>query len=801
MMLKEHASDESTRRLDAEKTNPRATGQAFGAPGSPPTWSSSDKDLVTTALGHSRLWTTIGHGVINEIFWPSTGRPQIRDLTFYLVGNGAFIDLKRERRYTLATPAPSVPLLTITHWGTHSGHDYRLVLEVVPDSLRDVLLVRFELTGPYRLVVVLAPHLSGSGAQNTAWVGEQALLARRADCAVALLANVPLLKMSAGFVGASDGWQDLASHGSLTWAFRHAVGGTVALAAELAQMKGVIALGFADTPEGAQSLARASLAGGVATARDAFTRGWQEWAKSLHLPQASAALLREAHVSAVMLKVHEDRAYPGALVASLSIPWGNSTDTLGGYHLVWPRDATLAAFALIAAHQIEEARHVLAGFISTQRPDGHWTQNYYPNGIAFWHGVQLDEAAFPVLLAAKLRELGGDDLEGTADMVRRALAFVGRTGPTTDQDRWEESAGTNPFTLAVAIAALVAGADWLEPEERAYALDLADDWNERLESFCFVTGTPLAKSHGVHGYYVRLAPMGKSHGLTGRVHLRNRNGETIPASALVSMDFSYLTRLGLRDVHDPRIRDTIAIADALLRVETPSGALYHRYNEDGYGEKADGSPFDGSGIGRLWPLLAGERGHLALAAGEDPLPYLETMCRCASLGGLLPEQVWDAAPIVRRGLEAGRPSGSAMPLLWSHAEYLKLLIARDSGKPIELLEAVEERYASKKHVSQTWHWRSEAAFGRLTGGRALAVEARVPFALHYGFDGWRSVGDRVAHPSPFGGLWSAIFAPAELAPHTEINFTRRYETGWEGIDHRVSLGHSDLVHELTHQSE
>lgn len=573
--------------------------QAFGAPGMPPTWSSSDKDFVTTALGSARLWATVGHGVINEVFWPSTGEPQIRDLTFYLVGEGAFVDLKRVRRYELQTPAPYLPLLTISH----SGPDYRLSLEVVPDPLRDVLLIHFDLEGPYKLVGVLAPHLGGTGTDNIAWVEEHALLARRLDNALALVADVPLTGMSAGFVGASDGWQDLTQHGKLTWSFGRADKGSVALTCQFERPTGVIALGFADTPEGARSLARASLAEGIGSARSALRAGWEAWGETLRLPDASERLAREASLSAAVLKVHEDRAYPGALVASLSIPWGNSTDTLGGYHLVWPRDATLAAFALLAAGQSRDAMRVLAGFISTQLSDGHWTQNYYPNGIPYWTGFQLDEAAFPVLLAAKLRERGSPEIEGTRAMVRRALAFVALTGPTSDQDRWEESPGTNPFTLAVAIAALVAGARWLEPQERDYALSLADDWNERIEAFCYVADTPLAKSRGVRGYYVRLAPPAKDGGLTGRVHLSNRDGETILASALVSMDFSYLTRLGLRDALDPRVRDTIAIADELLRVETPSGPVYRRYNEDGYGEKADGSPFDGSGVGRLWPIL------------------------------------------------------------------------------------------------------------------------------------------------------------------------------------------------------
>jgi glucoamylase len=761
----------------------------------PPTWSSSDKDFVTTALGRSRVWATIGHGVINEVFWPSTGEPQIRDLTFYLVGKAGFVDLKRKRRYALETPSPGVPILTISH----AGDDYHLILEVVPDPLRDVLLVRFELAGSYQLVAILAPHLGGTGKGNTAWVEDQALLAQRGEWALALVADVPLLCGGAGFVGASDGWHDLSQHGDLAWSFERADEGTVALSCKFEAKKGTLALGFANTFEGARSLARSSLAEGITSARATFRERWEAWGKNLRLPNVSEPLAKEALLSAAILKVHEDRAYPGALVASLSIPWGNSTDTLGGYHLVWPRDATLAAFALLAVHQTREAARVLAGFIATQLPDGHWFQNYYPSGIAFWTGVQLDEAAFPVLLAAKLRELGEVDLDGTTSMVRRALSFVARSGPTTEQDRWEESPGTNPFTLSVAIAALVAGAVWLEPADREYALGVADDWNERLESFCFVTDTPLAMSRGVPGYYVRLAAPEKDGGLTGRVHLSNRDGQTIPASALVSMDFSYLTRLGLREAHDPRIRDTIAVTDALLRVETPSGPVYRRYNDDGYGEKADGRPFDGSGIGRLWPILTGERGHLALQSGEDPLPYLETMVRCASQGGLLPEQVWDSAPIPERGLSPGHPSGSAMPLLWTHAEYLKLLVARDTGRPVELLKSVEDRYGGKPRTADTWHWRAEAPFAHLALGRTLAVEHRGPFVLHYGFDGWQGIVEKTAVGTPFG-LWGVTLTPKELHGHGVIHFTRRFDHGWENIDYQVTLGHAEILHALVHRA-
>ena len=765
---------------------------AFGAPGIPPTWCSSDKDFVTTALGAARVWVTIGHGIINEIYWPSTGEPQVRDFGFYLVGNEGWIDLKRVRRYELSTPGPCLPLLTITHFGV----DYRLALEVLPDPRRDVLLVRFELEGPYRLVVILAPHLGSSGRDNSVWLGHGVGYARRGDAALCLAANAPLLNMSCGYVGSSDGWQDLHHHGMLTYHFPGAADGTVALTAEAHGRRGVLALGFSESERGARTLVRTALAMGFEALRAEFLDPWRGWGAALRLPRPNETLSDAALLSATVLKIHEDRNYPGAVVASLSVPWGNSTETLGGYHLVWPRDATMTAFALLAANQLNDARHILAHLIATQTFDGHWPQNYFPDGRPFWTGMQLDETGFPVLLAAKLCELGDEDLPGTATMIRAAVGFIARTGPASEQDRWEENPGVSPFTLAVAISALVAAAPWLTDEEREYADALADDWNERLESWCYVRETSLARDLGVEGYYVRIASVDKGGAISEQVLLRNREGEQILGSALISMDFSYLVRLGLRRPHDGRVRDTVAVVDQILRVQTPSGPLYHRYNEDGYGEHADGRPFDGSGVGRAWPLLVGERGHLAMQAGEDPLPYLQTMWNCASPGGLLPEQVWDAAPIPSLELAPGRPSGSAMPLLWAHAEFLKLLVARERGRPIEMLEAVEQRYGgARPRVPDAWHWRDEIPVSHLESGRGLLIEDREPFLLHLGFDGWQQVEDRYAIPRPFG-LWSVSLTADELASHRELNFTRLHANGWEGVDHRVLLDHPSLEHSL-----
>jgi glucoamylase len=194
----------------------------------------------------------------------------------------------------------------------------------------------------------------------------------------------------------------------------------------------------------------------------------------------------------------------------------------------------------------------------------------------------------------------------------------------------------------------------------------------------------------------------------------------------------------------------------------------------------------------------GERGHLALQAGEDPIEYLRTMWNCASLGGLLPEQVWDAEPIPALGLAPGRPSGSAMPLLWAHAEFLKLLVARERGQPIEQLRLVTDRYAgSEPPVATAWHWRDEVPVFVLESGRDLLIEDCLPFTLHLGFDGWHAVRDEIAQLQPFG-LWGVRLKHQELGEYLDLDFTRQYASGWEGADHRVHLARTPVDHALPH---
>jgi len=757
---------------------------APGAPGIRPTWTSSDKDVVTTGLGVSRVWVTLGHGILNEMYWPETGDPQVRDLGFIVAGASGWFEVKRVDRYRISLPEPYIPLPHITH----EGDGYRLVLEVIPDPRRDVVVISYCLVGDgVRLYALLAPHLNNGGEGNNARAGKD-LAAWKDHSALCLATDAGFSRSSAGYVGTSDGWQDFARNGRMTWTYLEALEGNVALIGELNANEGTLALGFSTTIVGARTKARSSLSEGYQAIRNRFIAGWQDWGKSLDIPEAPAEIRREAYLSAAVLKVHTGRSYPGSIVASLSVPWGNSTNSSGGYHLVWARDCVEAGLALFAAGQIEDARSMLSYLVATQNDDGSWSQNSFPDGRPFWGGVQLDEVAFPVILATKLWEANHlRGLSGVRAMIERAVGYLVQNGPISPQDRWEENAGISPFTLAVQIVALIAAAEWLEGEQREYVLSLADYWNERIEDWTYVAGGPLAAEHGVEGYYVRIGPAAAQGGLRGRVNVANRAGESLPATAMVGMEYLHLVRLGLRPAEDQRIVDTLKITEAVLKVITPSGTAYHRYNGDGYGEHADGSPYDGSGIGRAWPLLTGERGHFELQRGSDPVRYLGMMARMTGAAGLIPEQVWDGPPIPERGLQPGKPTGSAMPLVWAHAEFLKLLYACREKRPVELLICVEAHM--RRHPRRgTWHWCIDAPFDVLPADRDLLIETSEPFCLHLGFDGWQSIEDRFSSPLPFG-RHGVRLTRGELGAKVVLHFTMYFigDARWHGIDYQVRL--------------
>ena len=778
-------------------------GVAPGAPGLAPTWSSSAKEMVGCSLGSSRLWFTLGGGVVNEVYFPRVDVPQIRDMGFIVAdGQGFWVELKRLWQHELQLAVPGTPAVHIVH-----RHErFELSLRIAPCEHRDVLLVEVVLSGDATLrpYVLLAPHVGGTGSGNLARVmqyrGRCALTAEQGPYALALLAAAPdqgeaLSHASAGCVGTSDGWQDFAHNGALTWSYDSAGPGNVALVAQLPRQC-VLGLAFAGSGEAAATLARTALTEPFAVAWERQLTDWTRWHAANALEEALGADLPEAcaaqvQISTMVLRVHQDKTYPGAMVASLSVPWGNTREEREGYHLVWPRDLCESAGALLAVGALREARNTLGYLVATQNEDGHWNQNQWLGGTGHWLGIQLDETAFPVLLAAALEEraaLGGTQV---ADMILRALGFLVRQGPVSEQDRWEEDAGLNTFTLAVCIAALVAGAAFLPPQARELALAFADYWNAQLDAWTSVCDMPLARLYGVPGYYVRVAPRESLSGDRGAsdtvLPIRNLQVDpNLPVSAQVSVDFLQLVRFGLRRADDPLILGSVKVADALLKVETPSGPCWHRYNEDGYGEHDDGSAYDGTGRGRAWPLLTGERGHYELCAGRDPLPYLEAMARMASSGGMLPEQVWDSAPIPSRGLAPGRPTGAAMPLVWAHAEYLKLAASRELKRPFDRPEAVWARYRGERPLLKRAIWTEQAPLSQLPEGAALTIALRQPGAIRWGLDGWQDARDQETRANPLGLHLLEIDTP-RLREGRTLDFTFRNGVDWVGRDFHVRV--------------
>jgi glucoamylase len=791
---------------------------APGWPGSPGRWTSSAKSGVGSSLSPmSSVWFTLSHGVLNEIYYRRIDRACTRDLGLIVTdGTTFFSEEKRHARSVVRMLEDGVPAYLLVN--TCASGRYRIEKTVLADARRDVILQHFRFVpllgaiDEYRLHVLLAPHLGNRGYGNTGWTGGYKgipmLLAEGNRNALALASSAPWLARSAGFVGASDGWQDLARHKRMTWRYERAENGNIALTGEIdlkAAADGVIlALGFGRRAEEAAHHALASLHDGFQAAQEECVASWRAWQATLPQITADGGASSQGiyDIGTAMMRVHDALHFPGAIIASLSVPWGFSKgdDDLGGYHLVWPRDLVEAAGGLIAAGAHQEARQVLHYLQATQESDGNWPQNMWLDGAAYWSGVQMDETAFPILLVDLANRHGAlpeGELARLWPMVRRAAGFLVRNGPVTGQDRWEEDGGYSPFTLAVEIAALLAAADLAllmgACREAAYLCETADTWNDQIEYWTYSTGTELARQCAIDGYYVRIAPPETADAaspLMGFVPIKNRppGQSRWSASQIVSADALALVRFGLRSADDPRITNTVRVIDALLRTELPQGPLWRRYNEDGYGEHEDGLPFDGAGIGRVWPLLTGERAHYEIAAGrlESARALLRTLEACASDGGLLPEQVWDGNDIPERGLYFGRPSGSAMPLVWAHAEHLKLVRSLHDGQVFDLPPQPVQRYQVEKITSPYRTWRFNHKCRSIPRRKTLRIEVLAPAMIHWSVDSWRTVTDTRTRDTGFGIHVADL--PVPSGTDTRIRFTFLWiEAGhWEGTDFEVT---------------
>ena len=261
------------------------------------------------------------------------------------------------------------------------------------------------------------------------------------------------------------------------------------------------------------------------------------------------------------------------------------------------------------------------------------------------------------------------------------------------------------------------------------------------------------------------------------------------AFQIVSPDSLALVRFGLRAPDDPRILNTVRVIDALLRVQLPQGPCWYRYNGDGYGEQKDGSAFDGSGIGRPWPLLAGERAHYELAAGrpKEAEVLLSMIESCTSGNGrLLPEQVWDADDIPALELLRGKPTGSACPLVWAHSEYIKLRRSLRDGKIFDQPPQTVQRYLVEKPVRQVFGWRFNNKTRTVPRNKKLRIVLLNPALVHWSIDGWNSSHDTNTRDTGLG-IYTLDLPTASLPAASKVVFTFYWpqENRWEGKDFSV----------------
>jgi glucoamylase len=796
---------------------------APGWPGIPPRWTSSAKSGVGTALNqHSKVWFTISHGILNEVYFPRVDQACTRDMGFIVTnGRDFFSEEKRHCTFENRPFEPGVPGYKLIN--TENSGRYRIHKEVLTDPYRNVVLqkVRFEaLQGAlsdYHLYALLSPHLANCGYHNTGWIGDYKgvpmFFAERDGATLSFASSAPWRKTSVGFVGASDGWQDLSQHFQMEWEYTRAENGNIAFTGEidLAACQGefILAVGFGSIWSEAGQQARSALFEDYEEIRQHYLGQWQNWQTTLRKLDEPLRQNDLYRASTSVLRTHESKDFLGGIIASLSIPWGfnKGDEDLGGYHLVWPRDLVETAGALLAAGDVSDAVRVLRYLESTQEVAGNWAQNLWLDGRPYWSGIQMDETAFPILLIDLLRREAPDAL-GTLDrwwpMVRKAASFIVRNGPVTQQDRWEEDAGYSPFTLAAEISALLAGADIADltghTHEAVTMRDTADAWNDNIERWVYATGGDLAQQLGIDGYYVRIAPPNTDASAAsptqGFVPIKNRapgqDGER--AYHMISPDALALVRFGLRAPNDPRILNTLRAIDALLGVELPQGPCWYRYNGDGYGEHKDGSAFDGTGIGRPWPLLAGERAHYALAGGHrDEAVGLLTVMENSTAGQsrLLSEQVWDAADIPALELYRGKPSGSACPLVWAHSEYIKLRRSIHDNKIFDQPPQTVQRYLVEKHTRQHFGWRFNNKVRSIPRNQTLRIALLTPARVHWSVDGWKTAQD--TDTSDTGLDLHVLHLPtASLPAGGQVVFTFYWpeENRWEGTDYTVTVENS-----------
>lgn len=691
------------------------------------TWTPGAKNGIGTSFydpdsgpSLSNVWFTLTKGILTEIYYPTLSQPNLQTLQFIVTDRKTFTDVEFQdtKHETFLINEDS---LVYRQLNTAYNHRYKITKTYVTDPQQNTVLIHVEfqvyegILEDYNLLLHVNPALTNNAADDLIRIAEDSNgkkygLIQDEDTCLVILSSLPFMKASARRVSASANLSDwIETLANLPDETVRSFGpGDVNFLAQM-NMTGeqrsvsfTVALGFGDSEAGALQAARVSLDRTFEAVSTMYGQGWQGYLSKLDLPHAASP--RHYYAAAMVVKAHEDKLHPGAITASLSIPWGESvratTSEIGGYHLVWVRDLYQVASTLDAIGDHATAQRALKYLAETlQQPDGTFPQNAWVDGTPYWHGIQQDQIAFPILLAY---QLGAYNYYPS--LVKSAADFLVQHGPSTDQERWEENSGYSPSTMAAAIAALVTAGEMArfhrDFASAAIYLATADTWVDELDSLTITRNGSLSDKP----YYIRVND--SSNPDDGHwIEIKNGSG-WYPKTDIVDAGFLELVRLGIKRADDEFITNSLNVVDHVLKYDTQNGPVWYRYNHDGYGEKTDGSPYDGTGKGRPWPVLIGERGEYEIAltklsSGTRPenvygsTALLRALESCANEGLMIPEQIWDDEPQPQFHLKPGYGTGSATPLAWAMAQYLRLSKCIESSRIVEMPEGVEKRYITE----------------------------------------------------------------------------------------------------------
>jgi glucoamylase len=680
-------------------------GLAAARRGADAHWSTAAKVGFGTANSlRSKIWFTLAEGMLTEVYYPTLDKPNVQSLQLVIVTPDGKVETETADTIHSVELQDEGRSLSYRQVNRARTGQYVIYKTYVTDPSRDVLLIDVSFrvwngnSADYKLYAYYDPSLNNSGMHDSAWSDKSSLFAAEGDVASALVSQPAFAEVSSGYLGESDLLTQLRTGSSLKHDDRVSDGNVVQVG-RLARpaivlknwMRFTLVLGFAKTAAVALNHARASLADGFHALKRRYESTWHSYLRSL--PNINATYRKQFNIAAMVLTALEDKTHRGAVIASPSAPWGGGPNanepTVSGYHAVWSRDMYHVATAFLAIGDRPAANRALDYLFKVQqKPDGSFPQNSWIDGRPLGDGLQMDQVALALVLAHQLRRF---DRDTWLKHVKRAADFIVERGPATAQERWEEEAGYSPATIAAEIAGLICAADIARRNRDTNAAAryerTADAWAKNVEKWTATSTGP----HADGAYYLRISENTNPND-GARIEI-NSNGGTYDEREIVDTGFLELVRLGIKRADDPLVRNSITVIDKILKVTTVVGDGWYRYNHDAYGERADGGAYDGrNGRGRLWTLLTGERGQyeIALRDTSSARKRLLTMLRFANEGGMLPEQVWDQA--VRSDTVTGFGTGSATPLAWSMAQFIRLAVSLERGYNIEMPKIVANRY-------------------------------------------------------------------------------------------------------------